>query len=143
MADAIGDIELAEMLAILAALGVGGYLVYKYLKSATCIASVGAIPGVTGATTAQASAANTAAKNIKPGGAVIWSCGSDFDYLQPCKGIVTEARHNFWDYIPIVNNFASGPVTYTDVPISCYCFCKPGINQGAVCLAENQYVAGG
>jgi len=115
------DIELSELLLIIAAFAVGGYLIYKYLSGATCILKPGAIPGVTGATTAQANAATTAGSILKPGGSTIWSSGSDFDYLQPCGQIVTEARHNFLDYVPILNNFGSGPVKYTCVPIQCYC----------------------
>jgi hypothetical protein len=114
------DIGMAELLAILAAVGIGGYLIYKYLGSATCIAKVGAIPGVTGATTAQAQSTAVTASKLKPGGSVIWSCGSDYDYAQPCGQIITEVRHNPWDYVPILNNWGSGPLTYTCVPVACY-----------------------
>lgn len=126
------DIELGELLAILAVVGVGGYLIYKYLVSATCIAKVGAIPGVTGATTAQANAATAASGILKPGGQTIWTCGSCFDYVQPCGQTITEARHNFWDYVPIANNFGSGPISYSCIPIACYDFTKSGVCQSAV-----------
>lgn len=119
------DVGMAEMLAIVAVIGVGGYLIYKYWKGATCISKVGAIPGITGASQSQVCAANKAASKLKPGGATVWSCGSDYDYLQPCGAIVTEARHNFLNYVwPW-----SEPVTYTDVPIACYC--KPACLQRA------------
>lgn len=129
MFDFSDDVGMAELLALVAIFGVGGYFVYKFLKTSTCIASVGAIPGITGATQQQVQAAATAGKTLKPGGATVWSCGSDFDYLQPCGQVVTEARHNWADYIPIWNAIAgTQPVTYTDVPVSCYvpknsCFC--------------------
>jgi hypothetical protein len=113
------DIELSELLVIVAAVGVGGYLLWKFMSNATCILKPGTIPGVTGATVAQTQAAAAASCRLKPGGSVIWSCGSDLDYMQPCNKIVTEARHNGWDYVPIVNNWTT-PVKYTDVPISCY-----------------------
>lgn len=114
------DVGMAEMLAIAAVIGVGGYLVYKFWKGATCIAKPGAIPGITGASQSQVCAANVAGTKLKPGGATIWSCGSDYDYLQPCGAIVTEARHNFLNYVwPW-----SQPVTYTDLPVSCYCSSK-------------------
>jgi hypothetical protein len=118
------DIELSELLLIFAVIGAGAYLIYKYLNGATCIVKPGTIPGVTGATTAQANAAVNASCKLKAGGKVVWSCGSDFDYLQPCNQIVTEARHNFLDYVPILNNFGSGPVKYTCVPVACYCVAK-------------------
>lgn len=132
MADFADDLGMAELLAILAAIGVGGYFVYKYFKSATCITKVGAIPGVTGSTASQATAAVTASSTLKQGGKTIWSCGSDFDYLQPCQQIVTEARHSWLDYIPILNNWTGGPVKYTCVPVTCYCFGKTGVCKSAV-----------
>ena len=110
------DIELSELLAILAVVGIGGYFVWKFASSATCILKPGAIPGITGASQSQVQAASTAASVLKSGGAVIKSCGSDFDYLQPCGGIVTEARHNALNYIwPWAQ-----PVTYTCVKSCCY-----------------------
>lgn len=124
------DIELGELLAILAVVGIGGYFVYKYLSSATCILKPGAVPGVTGATTAQAAATTLANCRLKKGGAVVWSCGSDFDYLQPCGQIVTEARHNLLDYVPILNNWGSGPMKYTCVPATCYDFSAPNAMSG-------------
>jgi len=106
---------MAEFLAILAVFGVGGYFVYRFFKNSTCIAKVGTIPGITGASQSQVCAANTAASQLKPGGRIVWSCGSDYDYLQPCGGIVTEARHNALNYVwPW-----SQPVNYTDVPVAC------------------------
>ena len=121
MAGVAEDVELAELLAILAAVAVGGYLIYSYLKGATCIAKVGAVPGVTGATKGQATAASDASAIIKPGGAVVWSCGSCYDYLQPCGQTVTEARSNWADKIPIFNNWTT-PVKYSCVPATCYDF---------------------
>lgn len=132
MADVIEDVELAELLAIIAAVGVGGYLIYKFLSSATCIGKVGVIPGVTGATQAQVCAANTANNKLQNGGYVVWSCGSDFDYFQPCGGKITEARHNGWNSIwP----WGTQPVTYTCVPVACYDFTKCGICQSAAARA--------
>lgn len=116
MPDVADDIGMAEFLAILAIFGVGGYIVYSFLKKSTCIAKIGTVPGITGASQSQVCAANTAASKLKPGGATVWSCGSDYDYLQPCGKIVTEARHNFVNYLwPW-----SQPVNYTDVPVNCY-----------------------
>lgn len=131
MADVLEDVELAELLAILAAVGIGGYLIYKFLDGATCIGKVGAIPGITGATEAQVKAACTANDNLRNGGYVIWSCGSDFDYFQPC-GKITEARHNGWNS---VWPWGTQPVIYTDVPASCYNFTKSGICQNAAARA--------
>lgn len=131
MADLVEDVGMAETLALVAVIGVGGYLIYKYWKGATCITKVGSIPGITGASQSQVCAANVAANKLKPGGATIWSCGSDYDYLQPCGAIVTEARHNPLNYVwPW-----SEPVNYTDVPVSCYC--KPA------CLARAQATVNG
>lgn len=129
--DVTDDIGLAELLALVAAFAVGGYLIYRFWENATCTAKLGAIPGVTGASQTQVDAAKTAASKLRTGGATIWQCGSDFDYLQPCNAIVTEARHNtvnyFWPW--------SEPVNYTDVPVACYC--KP------VCLQKAQAIITG
>jgi hypothetical protein len=117
MADVGEDVELGEILLILAAVGIGIYFVYQlvqsFLKSATCLTKVGTIPGVTGATQAQVQAAATAAKNLDPGGSVVWSCGSDFDYAQPC-GDVVQVRHSFFGQL------FGNPNTYTTVPRDCY-----------------------
>jgi hypothetical protein len=114
------EFELGEVLLILGAIAGGIYLLYKgagavscWFKGATCIAKVGTIPGVTGATAAQAQAPQIAAGNLKAGGSTIWSCGSDYDYAQPC-GDVVQVRHSFWGQL-----FGT-PVTYTTVPRDCY-----------------------
>lgn len=114
------DLGLGEVLAILAAVGIGGYLLYQgvqsWLNNATCIAKVGAIPGVTGATKAQACAPKIADQTLKAGGSTIWSAGgccSDFDYAQPC-GNVVQVRHSFWGQL------WGTPVTYTTVPRDSY-----------------------
>lgn len=126
MSDLGEQFELAEMLAILAALGIGGYFAYKFLKDATCIAKPGAIPGITGASQSQVDAAKTAACRLKPGGAIVMQCGSDYDYLQPCGNTVTEARHNALNYVwPW-----SQPVTYKCVPAACYCFSSDTAQRG-------------
>ena len=123
MADVGEDVELGEVLLILAAVGIGGYFVYKfvsgYFKSATCILNVGAIPGITGATKAQACAPKIAAGELKSGGSTIWSCGSDYDYAQPC-GDVVQVRHSFWGQL------TGTPVTYTTVPRNSYVRPKGG-----------------
>ena len=125
MAEIGEDVELGEVLLIVAAVGVGGYLLYKgwqsvqsYFSSATSLASVGAISGITGASQAQTQAAATASSRLQSGGQTIWSDpnSSDFDYLQPGGQTVTEVRHNFWSYL----NPWADPVTYTDVPIAQY-----------------------
>jgi hypothetical protein len=117
MADLGEDVELGEVLLILAVLGVGGYLVYNfvsgYFKSSLCLNKIGTIPGITGATKAQACAPKIAGCNLKAGGTTIWSCGSDFDYAEPC-GNVVQVRHSFWGQL-----FGT-PVTYTTVPRDCY-----------------------
>lgn len=112
-----------ETLLVLAAVAVGGFFVYeayKYVKSyfasATDLSKIGAIPGITGASQSQAAAAGVAAGRLQAGGAVIWSSGSDFDYIQPSGQVVTQARHNAINYLwPW-----SDPVTYTDVAIQDY-----------------------
>ncbi len=122
MADVAEDIELGEVILILAAVGIGGYLVYNgweavkdYFASATDITKVGVIPGITGPSAAQQQATALAAKTLPPGGSIIWSCGSDFDYVKP-SGDVIQARHNVWNYFwPW-----SQPVTYTTVPAGSY-----------------------
>ncbi len=126
MADLGEDVELGEVLLILAAVGIGGYLVYKfagavadYFQNATDITKVGKIPGITGATEAQVHAAEVAAGTLKQGGSVIWSCGSDFDYVQPC-GDVVQARHTF------LGQITGTPVTYTTVPAARYVRPKGG-----------------
>lgn len=116
-------IEQGQTVLILAAVAVGGFFVYEayqfiknYFASATDLSKVGAIPGVTGASQSQAAAAGVAAGRLQAGGAVIWSSGSDFDYMQPSGQVVTQARHNPVNYIwPW-----SDPVTYTDVAIQDY-----------------------
>jgi hypothetical protein len=134
--DASDDIGLAELLLIIGVFGVGGYVIYKYMKSATCIGSIGTVPGVTGATKGQATAAITAASKLRAGGQVIWCNSPCFDYLQPCNGIVTEVRSNWKDKLPIFNALTcQQPVNYTDVPVSCYlssCGTKSGLNTSAL-----------
>lgn len=134
MADVEENVTLFEVILILGAVGVGIYFLYKLFSSctavaaaktvgavakcfgSTCIAKVGALPGISGATKSQVCAANCAAKILKPGGKDIWSCGTDFDYLQPCGEIVTEARHNplnyVWPWSAVMN--------YKCVPVNCY-----------------------
>lgn len=133
MSDLGEKFELAEMLAILAVLGIGGYFAYKFLKDATCTAKVGAIPGITGASQSQVCAANVAACTLKPGGAIVYQCGSCFDYLQPCGNTVTKARHNPVNYVwPW-----SKPVTYTCVPAACYDFSSCTAKRGLQAVAGN------
>jgi hypothetical protein len=112
-----------ETLLVLAAVGVGAFFLYEafqyvksYFASATDLSKVGAIPGITGASQSQVAAAGVAAAKLQPGGAVIWSSGSDFDYIQPSGQVVTQARHNTLNYfLPWTD-----PVTYTDVAIQDY-----------------------
>ena len=107
------DIELGELVVILGITAAIIYFLHKWLSSSTCLIKVGTIPGITGASQSQVDAAKTAVTNLKSGGKVIWSCGSDFDYQQPC-GTVTQARHNPLNYVwPW-----SDPVTYKCVPAS-------------------------
>jgi hypothetical protein len=111
----IGDeFEIGELILFLGIAGAIIYFLHKWLSTSTCLANLGSVPGITGASQSQVDAAKTAANTLKPGGKVVWSCGSDFDYQQPC-GTVTQARHNPVNYIwPWAN-----PVTYTCVPASC------------------------
>lgn len=117
MADVGEDVGLFEILLILGAVGVGGYLLWKaagsYLTSAKCLVNVGAIPGVTGATQAQTQAAAKAAACAPAGGTVIWSCGSDYDYIKPC-GNILQVRHSFFGQL-----FGT-PNTSTTIPASDY-----------------------
>jgi hypothetical protein len=112
------DVEIGELVLFLSIAAVIIYFLHKWFSSATCLTKLGTVPGITGASQSQVDAAKTAAGNLKPGGKVISSCGSDFCYQQPC-GTVTQVRHNPLNYIwPW-----SDPVTYTDKPGSCTCDC--------------------
>ena len=145
MADLGEDVELGEVLLILAALGIGGYLIYKaagsisdWFSNATCIAKVGKIPGVTGATQQQVDAAKTAVGKLKPGGRQIWSCGSDFDYQQPC-GTVTKARSN---WVNAIFPWGTEPVTYTDVAADSYVVPTTGtLTPGLCCCYRHEVPA--
>lgn len=129
MADFGEDFELGEVLLILGAVGLGIYLLYKLFSSPTakaaanqtalalqgkaCTATVGPVPGIVGATQAQVCAANNAGKNLASGGSVIWSCGSCYDYAEPC-GNVVQVRKSFW------GSLTGNPLSYTTVPRDCY-----------------------
>lgn len=108
------DFEIGLLLGGVALVVVVIYYAKDWFQNASCIAHIGAIPGITGATKAQVQAAATANCKLHPGGKTIWSCGSDFDYLQPCGNIVTEVRHSLWCQI------TGTPNSYTDVPIAQY-----------------------
>ncbi len=126
MADFGEDVELGEVLLILLALGVGGYFLYKgaasladlFKKKTTCVICDNA---------------KTAVKTLKSGGSQIWSCGSDFDYAQPCGDVVQVRRASLWCQ-------AWGtPVTYTTVPRNQYVRPSGGTrNPAFVCCYADQ-----
>src|SRR6266436_6461511 len=122
---ASGDIELGELVIVLGITGAIIYFLHKWLSSSTCLLKAGAIPGITGASQSQVDAAKTAADNLKPGGKVIASNGSDFCYQQP-DGTITQVRHNPLNYIwPW-----SDPLTYKCVPLGSACVvCNCGLFQ--------------
>jgi hypothetical protein len=112
-----------------------GYILWQarnWFSGINCITNVGSIPGVTGATKAQTQAAQTTACRLRAGGKTIWSCGSDYDYLQPWGQIVTEVRHTFTGQV------FGNPNSFTDVPLACYtppcgggiCSVTPCFNSG-------------
>ena len=124
MASLGDEFEIGELILFLGIAGAIIYFLHKWLSMSTCLVKVGTIPGITGASQSQTQAAATAACKLKPGGKVTWSCGSDFDYQQPC-GTITQARHNPVNYLWPWSN----PVTYTCVPASCAANCDCGMFQ--------------
>jgi len=109
------DVGLGEIILILAGLGIGGYVLYKWATGLTCLNKKAVIPGVTGPTEAQRLAPQIAAGLLQQGGAIVASDpnSSDFDYSQP-NGDVVQVRHSFWGQL-----FGT-PVTYTTVPRDSY-----------------------
>lgn len=108
------DLEIGLFFGILILIAVGIYYAKDWFANLTCTLKPGAIPGITGATKCQVCAAKNTANRLKAGGEVIWSCGSDYDYLQPCNDVVTEVRHS------LLGQIRGVPFTFTDVAASCY-----------------------
>ncbi len=162
MADLGEDVELGEILLILAALGIGGYFVYKggaafadWFNGLTCLNKKGSIPGVTGPTQAQSQAPQIAAATLEQGGGIVASDpnSSDFDYAQP-NGDVVQVRHSLWGqlwgtpvtYKTISRDSYVRPTGWTFTPMYACCYgctpasaagfppCNGGVNPPAVFL---------
>jgi hypothetical protein len=134
--DFFENVEAVELLAMLAVAGIGIYYIHDWFSKTNCILTPGAIPGVTGATQAQVKAAETASKNLSPGGSVVWTCADDqtnFDYVQP-GGNVTQVRHTFFGQL------FGNPVKYTTIPASCYVQPSGGIVNPAFGCCYSCYV---